>query len=240
MNAPMSRSEREDLQRLVRQREKVLKSTAKQRSSELLADFENQMGSEYAFDQDETWAAAQKVADREVAKAQALVAARCRELGIPDRFSPSLKLVWRARGYDNLVDQRKAELRRMAQTRIAAEEQKAIVQIETSCLDAQTKLALASCTSNMARSFVESLPLVETLMPRLSYSEVAGEADPPLVDQLVSPGALRQRRFRERHSNAPAALRDATEPSPPDPKQESRGDVTAEPALGDPAGILDE
>jgi hypothetical protein len=46
MNAIMARAEREDLQRLVRQREKVLKSATKQRSAELVADFENQMGSE--------------------------------------------------------------------------------------------------------------------------------------------------------------------------------------------------
>ena len=42
--AVMSKGEREDLQRLIRQREKVLTSAAKQRSAELLADFENQMG----------------------------------------------------------------------------------------------------------------------------------------------------------------------------------------------------
>jgi hypothetical protein len=156
-----------------------------------------------------------KAAKREVTKAQALVAARCRELGIPDRFAPSLNLHWANRGYDNQVASRKAELRRMAQTRIAAEEQKAIVEIEVSCLNAQTQLALASCTSDMAKSFVESLPSVEALMPRLSYAEVAGEADPPIAEQLVSPGALRQRRFRERHGNAPEALRDATAPSLP-------------------------
>jgi hypothetical protein len=53
--AVMTKGEREDLQRLVRQREKVLKSAAKQRSADLLADFENQMGQEYSFDQDEVW-----------------------------------------------------------------------------------------------------------------------------------------------------------------------------------------
>jgi hypothetical protein len=37
MNSMMTKAEREDLQRLIRQREKVLKSAAKQRSSELLA-----------------------------------------------------------------------------------------------------------------------------------------------------------------------------------------------------------
>jgi hypothetical protein len=193
----MTRAERENLQRLVKQREKVLKSAAKQRSVELIADFENQMGSEYSFDQDETWAKVEQAADREVKKAQALIGARCRELGIPDRFAPNLELVWRHRGYDNLIPKRRAELRRMAQTQIAAIEQKAFVEIEVSCLDAQTKLALDGCTSEMARTFVESLPAIDTLMPRLSYSAIAGEADPPVVEQLLTPNALRQRRFRE-------------------------------------------
>jgi hypothetical protein len=113
MNAQeqMSKSEREDLQRLVRQREKVLKSAAKQRSAELIADFENQMGQQYSFDQDETWAEAHKAADIEVAKAQDRVAARCRELGIPDRFAPSLSLRWYNTGYDNILDKRNVRMR---------------------------------------------------------------------------------------------------------------------------------
>jgi hypothetical protein len=200
----ITRTEREDLQRLVRQREKVLKSAAKQRSAELLADFENQMGSEYSFDQDEVWAKATEAAEREVKKAQAQVAARCCELGIPDRFAPSLTLRWRHRGYDNLIDSRKAELRRMAQTQIAAIERRAFVEIESSCLDAQTKLAVAGCTSDAAKAFVDRLPSVEKLMQPLSFAEIAGEADPPVAEQLITPNALRQRRFRERQK----ALRD--------------------------------
>ena len=50
-------------------------------------------------------------------------------------------------------------------------------------------------------------------MPALSYQELAGEAEPPMVEQLISPNALRQRRYRERQK----ALRD--------------GDVTATAAL---------
>jgi|SRR5271166_2973520 len=194
----MTRAEREDLQRLVRQREKVLRSAAKQRSAELIADFENQLGSEYAFDDDAVWQKAVQEVEPEVRKAQAKVAVRCRELGIPERFAPSLSLRWNHRGYDNSIDKRKAELRRMAQAQVAAIEQKAFVEIEASCLEAQTNLALAGCTSDMARAFVESLPAIETLMPRLSYEEVAGEADPPIVEELITPNALRQRRFRER------------------------------------------
>jgi hypothetical protein len=203
----MTRTETEHLQRLIRQREKVLKSAAKQRSAELMADFENQMGSEYSFDQDEIWSKAAEAAEREIKKAQAQVAARCRELGIPDRFGPNLSLNWRHRGYDNLIGRRKDELRRMAQTQIAAIEQKAVVEIETSCLDAQTKLAVAGCTSDDAAAFLASLPSVETLMPRLSCAEIAGEPNPPIVEQLVSPNALRQRHFRDRQK----ALRGVTE-----------------------------
>ena len=196
-NSVITKGEREDLQRLVRQREKVLKSAAKQRSAELIADFENQMGQEYSFDQDEIWKQAVQSVEPLVAKAQKTVAARCRELGIPERFAPSIRLDWRSRGYDNTIDRRKAELRRMAQTQIEAIERKAVVEIETSCLDAQTQLAIAGLSSDAARQFIERLPAVSDLMPKLSYAEIAGEAEPPIAEQLVSPNTIRQRRFRE-------------------------------------------
>ena len=64
MDGGMSRGEREDLQRLIRQREKILRSAAKQRSAELLADFENQLGSTYSFDSDAVWAAAAQLAEK--------------------------------------------------------------------------------------------------------------------------------------------------------------------------------
>jgi hypothetical protein len=205
----MTRSEREDLQRLVRQCEKVLKSAAKQRSSELVADFENQLGQEYSFDQDEVWRQAAEAANREVKKAQGVIAARCRALGIPDRFAPSLNVHWSARGYDNSVDRRKAELRRMARTQIEAIERKACTEIELSCLKAQEEIAVAGLTSDAARRFIDALPSIEKLMPALSFAEVSGEADPPIAEQLVSSNALRQRRFRERQE----ALRNASEAS---------------------------
>jgi hypothetical protein len=204
----MTKCEREDLQRLVRQREKVLKSAAKQRSAELLADFENQMGQEYSFDQDAVWHEATKIANAAVAKAQEQIKARCREIGIPDRFAPSISLEWRHRGYGNSVKNRREELRKMAQTAIEAQEQKAKVQIELSCLDAQTKLATAGLTSDAASEFIEALPAIGDLMPRLSFAEVAGESQPPVAERLLNSNALRQQRHRERQK----VLRNATEP----------------------------
>ena len=113
MSGAMTKGEREDLQRLIRQREKVLKSAAKQRSSELLADFENQLGSIYSFDDDAIWKEAERIAKQEVEKANAKIAARAAELGIPKDFAPSVGSVWIERGA-NMVKARRNELRRMA------------------------------------------------------------------------------------------------------------------------------
>jgi len=200
----MTKHEREDLQRLVRQREKVLKSAAKQRSAELIADFENQMGQEFSFDQDEVWERATKIAQAALAKANEQIAARCHEIGIPKRFAPRLDLSWYGRD-ENATKQRRDELRKMAETRVEAIERQAVTEIELSCLAAQEQIALSGLTTEAARQFVEALPKIEALMPRLTFAEVTGEAEPPVAEQLVSPNALRQRRYRERQK----ALRDA-------------------------------
>lgn len=201
----MTKGEREELQRLIRQREKVLRSAARQRSSELISDFENQVGSIYSFDNDAIWEEAAKAAAQEVKRANEKIAARAAELGVPKDFAPSISLSWIERGH-NMVKARRAELRKMALTRIAAIEAKAIVEIEIGCLEAQTAIAASGLTSEGARSLLAGLPSVEGLMPTLSYEQVAGKAAPPIAEQLTSPNALRQRRFRERHRNVTGPL----------------------------------
>src|SRR4051812_9942660 len=106
----MTRSEREDLQRLIRQREKVQKSAARERSAQMLADFETQMSAIYRPEDDPVWEQLMIVAQREVDKAQKQVAARCQELGIPKQFAPKMGLHWKHRGYDNALAERRAEL----------------------------------------------------------------------------------------------------------------------------------
>ncbi|MGH0257052.1 hypothetical protein NKY39_15990 [Sinorhizobium meliloti] len=209
MSERMTRGEREDLQRLIRQREKVQKSAAKQRSLELLADFENQISAEYSFNDDAVWSAAMKAAAVEVKKAQERVAERCRELGIPRQFAPDLDLSWRHRGWDNLIDRRIEELRTAAKAQVAALEQKAITEIERASVEAQTQIAVAGLTSDAARAFIAQLPTIESLMPALSYQAIASESDPPIIEQILTPNAIRQRRYRERQKalcNADAAL----------------------------------
>lgn len=187
----MTRGEREDLQRLIKQREKVLKSAAALRSAELLADFDNQLAAEFRFDDDEIWAQAAAVAQEAVAKAQVLVSERCEELGIPREFAPSLNVGWSHRGYGNAVKARREELRRSAKSRIAAMEQSAVVQIEQASVEGQTQLAIAGMTSEAARAFVQGLPQVDALMSRFSVSDLIASAKPPPSSQLIANAAQR-------------------------------------------------
>ena len=66
MPEKMTKAEREDLQRLLRDREKVQIAAAKEMSAELMADFESQLAARYSFDDDAVWEAAVKEAEREV------------------------------------------------------------------------------------------------------------------------------------------------------------------------------
>jgi hypothetical protein len=77
------------LQQLLRQRERVLKAAAKQRSTELLADFENQLGQIYSFDQDAVWKQAQTAAEAEIEKRMPVSPSNARS-SVSPRNSPHL------------------------------------------------------------------------------------------------------------------------------------------------------
>ena len=168
---PMSKSEREDLARLIRNREKVLKTAAGQRSAELRATFEQQMASVYSYDQDTTWKAATETANAAVAEAREIIAARCRELRIPAQFAPTVSFSWHGRG-ENALAARRAELRRVASSRIAEIEKAAITKIEMTCLEAQGQIIAHGLTSAAAIEFFDKMPSVEVLMPPLEVSSV--------------------------------------------------------------------
>jgi hypothetical protein len=162
---PMTKGEREDLAKLVRNREKVLKTSATLRSAQLLAEFEQQMASHYRWNEDAVWKKAAEAAEAAVAAARKVIAERCAELGIPARFAPTIGGVeWHGRG-ENAVKQRRAELRDVARTRIAAIEKAAFTAIEMACLDAQTQILAHGLTSAAAIAFFDALPKVEALMP---------------------------------------------------------------------------
>jgi hypothetical protein len=177
----MTRAETSDLLRLVRQRERLAKTSAAQRSAELLADFEKQLGSTYSYDTDETWRAAAEAASKAVPDAQAAIAERCRELGIPKEFAPGVTFGWYGRG-QNASAKRRAELRAMATSRIAAIEKAARTEIERMSLNAQTAIVAHGLQSDAAKAFLEKLPPIAELMPTIgvkSIEEMLGTGGQP-------------------------------------------------------------
>jgi hypothetical protein len=78
----MTRADRANLERLARKRAKVATSMIGERIKALRADVEDQLSAEYRYD-DEVWAEITRGAAAEVAKADAKIAAICRQLGVP-------------------------------------------------------------------------------------------------------------------------------------------------------------
>jgi hypothetical protein len=176
----MSNRERTELISLCKQRAKLAKQMAAYRAADLLAGFEAQLASEYSWDGEETWAEAHGIVDEAVADANARILDRCRELGIPPRFSPSIEHYWRNRG-ENASRERRAELRKVAASRIDAMTKGAQVQIDRAALEVQTYLVGEGLETEAAREFLESgLPTVETLMPALAVPE---------IERMLGPGA---------------------------------------------------
>jgi hypothetical protein len=167
----MTKGERADLARLVRQRERAAKHQAEHRSAELLAEFERQISREYRFDQRPVWKAAHDAAAQAVQAARSQIAAECRRLGIPPEFAPDLSLSWWRRG-ENAFAERRAELRRVAQARIKEREQMAKAEIERVSLDVQAQLVSDGLTSDAAKAFLARLPEVAALMPPLDVKDV--------------------------------------------------------------------
>jgi hypothetical protein len=73
---------------------------------------------------------------------------------------------------------RRAELRRLAKSRIEAMEKDAIVKIERLSLDAQTEVIAHGLESDAAKAFLGNMAPVDTLMPAIDVLEVKA-----LVDQ---------------------------------------------------------
>jgi hypothetical protein len=168
----MTNRERSELISLCKQRARVAKQMASQRAAELFAEFEAQLATEYAWDDDATWAEAHRIADEALADANTRIAERCRELGIPTRFAPSFDAYWRGRG-ENDSKQRRDELRKVARSRIDAMTKGAQTQIDRASLEVQTYLVREGLETNAAQRFLESgLPTVESLMPSLAVPEV--------------------------------------------------------------------
>ena len=168
--AMMTRQEREALAKLIRQRERLAKTGAAERSAVLLADFEQQADRMYAYDEDDVWRQAVLAAKEEVAKASVQISKRCSELGIPQPFAPTLSVVWHQQRASVGVE--RAKMRQVAKRRIEQIEATARTAIERASVAAQEALLIGALTTESARMFADTMPSVEELMPKLAMSDL--------------------------------------------------------------------
>jgi hypothetical protein len=170
----MTKSERDDLVRLIKQRERIAKTAAAQRSAQMLADFERQISAVHAFDSNEVWEAAMAAGVKAAHEAQARLDEESKRLGIPEEFRPRMSFGWMSRG-QNAFAERRSELRKVALAEINAAEKSAHVQIETQSVAAQTKIIAHGLSSDDALRFFNSLPPVQEMMPALSLETIQAE-----------------------------------------------------------------
>lgn len=163
---PMTRAEAQNLGALIRKQERLLKTSLEQRAAEVMADFEAQLCRTYSFDEDEVWAEARRLANEAVTDAQARIAGRCAELGIPEEFAPSIEHYWFGRG-QNATKERQVELRRAADAECKAKLRRGRTEVERWSLEAQTKLVAHNLTSDAAKAFLDQIPATDALLPTI-------------------------------------------------------------------------
>jgi vacuolar-type H+-ATPase subunit H len=167
----MTRSDRETLIKIARQRERLAKTEAKERAALLIADFEKQLDKRYHYNDNAIWSEATKIAKATVKEAQKRVSDECTRLGIPKEFAPQLSLGWAERGRNDSEKQR-SEMRRVAMKTVDALEKSARTAIERRSLETQEKIMVGGLTSDDARLFLAAMPTAEALMPELTVDKV--------------------------------------------------------------------
>jgi hypothetical protein len=195
----VNKTERDDLIRLARMRAKLAKSDADQRVKVLLAEAEDLMAGEFEA-RDQLWVEAEQVAEEACRKANEVIVARCADLGIPAKYAPQLELGWRSRSREFASTARRAELRKVAATRLAALAAAAKNAIDRKVLETETALIAGSLESGDARAFLAAMPTAEQLMPPLGLDDLGVKTwQPPegAAAALLTPSTPADRRRRK-------------------------------------------
>jgi hypothetical protein len=156
-NGTMTSAERASPLVLIRQRERVAKADIEEYKARLLADFAKQLAAVYRPANDPIWAEARQAAEAAVAEADAKVAARCQELGIIEKFRPSIEACWYGRG-ENATASRRAELLRVATIELDAQAKRAHAAVAKASVELQTELVASGLSSEAARAFLAQMP----------------------------------------------------------------------------------
>jgi hypothetical protein len=159
------------LLRYLRCQERRVALLAAEHKAVIIAELEQQLASIYRYDQDEVWQEAAKAAQKVIGPAQEAVAARCKELGIPERFAPSINWTWSGRG-ENASRERRQELRAVGRTRAEAIEKQFIANGSRRMLELEADIVMSGLTSDSAKALLAEIMDVEKQMPRLDVKDL--------------------------------------------------------------------
>ncbi len=176
----LSRRDYDDLTKLARRQEKVAKTRARQRAAELLADTEAQLAAIFEAN-DERWRHATERLAEMTRSANEELARICLEEGVRPEFAPKFDLAWYGRG-QNLEKERRAELRKVAESRVEAMVQRAHADIEQRTVEFETELLGGTLSTDAARALLEAMPKAAAeLMAPLDPAEL--DRSLPLTDR---------------------------------------------------------
>lgn len=165
----ISKTERGELQRLVRQRFKVLRADIAQRETELLAELEDRLNTRFAADE-KGWAdvgfAIQQAVDEASRKANDLV----REYVGREAWPHDARIVYfhgtvAIRQEIAKTQPDRSVLRRTGQAHITATIKAACLELDRQEVDLLTRLATTALESDDAREFLGAIPTVSALVP---------------------------------------------------------------------------
>lgn len=170
----MTRAERLELTKIVRQRARLAKDDVSARQAQILADAEAALAKRFSED-DAAWKELTAEARQYMAEVQAKIEAKCAELGVPATFRPYAFMSWLSRG-ENADPKRRAELRKVVQSQAEASARCARLEIDRQSVGFQEQLMAGALESTAAQEFLASLPTPEALMPALSVDALGIEA----------------------------------------------------------------
>ena len=168
---PISKNDRDALLRHVRQTERVGIAGIEQVAAERLAQFERQLATEYAWDDDTVWQQALEEVRAIVEGARPRILARFRELGVPAEFAGHLEVLWSSQGRNALREHRR-ELRAVAKARIEADQAAGAATLKRRCLEVQGAILAESLTGDRAARLLAAIPKPEQLLPELTVPEI--------------------------------------------------------------------
>jgi hypothetical protein len=194
----MTEAERRNLIQLSKLRAKQAAQHVETQEAVHLAAIEDQLTAEFDR-QDTLWAEATILAEEAMAKANAHIREQCASLGIPAADAPQLHSLWSPRSPRYALRSDRADLRKLALTRLSALTKMAKTQISEQQLDIETKLRADALESANATAAFDAMTSVAEMLPAVGLDDLGVKrwtADEETVARLLTPFTATDRQRR--------------------------------------------